>query len=122
MLIPLIKGLATTIRHCFSKPITLQYPEEKRQVYPRFRGHPELVVTDEGKAQLVRDELVSVLSRTFDYFYPAQDLHSGRVSAPMRVVLGLATASMGPFDTPEGIVDAASGTRQVVVDGPSSYL
>ena len=31
MIIPLIKGLATTLRHVFTKPITLQYPEEKRQ-------------------------------------------------------------------------------------------
>jgi NADH-quinone oxidoreductase subunit I len=53
MIIPLIKGLATTLRHVFSKPITLQYPEEKRPVYPRFRGHPELVVNEDNTRRCV---------------------------------------------------------------------
>ena len=61
MLIPLLKGLATTIRHCFSKPITLQYPEVRRPVYPRFRGHPELVVTDEGDRRCVACTLCKVV-------------------------------------------------------------
>lgn len=61
MLIPLIKGLATTIRHCFSKPVTLQYPEEKRPVYPRFRGHPELVVNEDGSRRCVACTLCKVV-------------------------------------------------------------
>jgi len=61
MLIPLIKGLATTLKYCFSKPITLQYPEEKRQVYPRFRGHPELVVNDDGSRRCVACTLCKVV-------------------------------------------------------------
>ena len=61
MIIPLIKGLATTIRHCFSKPVTLQYPEEKRPVYPRFRGHPELVVNEDGSRRCVACTLCKVV-------------------------------------------------------------
>ena len=38
MLIPLLKGLATTLKYCFSKPITLQYPEEKREPSTRASG------------------------------------------------------------------------------------
>src|SRR5512145_3086753 len=34
----MLKGLATTLREFFSKPITIQYPEEKRPVRRRFRG------------------------------------------------------------------------------------
>lgn len=34
----MLKGLATTLREFFSKPVTISYPEEKRQVRKRFRG------------------------------------------------------------------------------------
>lgn len=34
MIIPLLKGLATTLKYCFSKPITIQYPEEKGRSIP----------------------------------------------------------------------------------------
>jgi NADH-quinone oxidoreductase subunit I len=35
------RGFAVTFRQMFKKPITQQYPEYKRPVYPRFRGrHP----------------------------------------------------------------------------------
>ena len=53
MFYPLIKGLATTFKHCISKPITLQYPEERRPVYPRFRGRPELQVDENGRLKCV---------------------------------------------------------------------
>jgi len=33
-----LKGFAVTFRHLFRKPVTQQYPEYKRPVYPRFRG------------------------------------------------------------------------------------
>jgi NADH-quinone oxidoreductase subunit I len=61
MIIPLIKGLATTLRHVFTKPVTLQYPEEKRPVYPRFRGHPELVVNDDRTRRCVACTLCLVV-------------------------------------------------------------
>lgn len=40
--LPLIKGLAKTLEQFFRKPITIQYPEQRREVSPRFRGHPFL--------------------------------------------------------------------------------
>jgi NADH-quinone oxidoreductase subunit I len=36
------KGFAVTLRHLFRKPVTEQYPEYKRPVYPRFRGRHRL--------------------------------------------------------------------------------
>ena len=33
-----LKGFSVTFRQLFKKPITQQYPEFKRAVYPRFRG------------------------------------------------------------------------------------
>jgi NADH-quinone oxidoreductase subunit I len=61
MIIPLLKGLATTLRMVFSKPITLQYPEVKREVSPRFRGHPELTIDDNGRRRCVACTLCLVV-------------------------------------------------------------
>ncbi len=38
LLVELMKGLALTGRHLFARKITVQYPEEKTPVSPRFRG------------------------------------------------------------------------------------
>ncbi len=34
----IFRGLATTLKSMFEKPVTIQYPEEKRPVRTRFRG------------------------------------------------------------------------------------
>ncbi len=36
--VELLRGLWTTLKMMFRRPVTIQYPEEKRQVRPRFRG------------------------------------------------------------------------------------
>ena len=36
--IELARGLWTTLRSMFEKPVTTQYPEQKKAVKPRFRG------------------------------------------------------------------------------------
>jgi hypothetical protein len=38
VLVELLKGLATTGRHLFTKKVTVQYPDEKTPQSPRFRG------------------------------------------------------------------------------------
>ena len=38
MIGPLLKGLKITLREFFNPPITIRYPEEKRELYPRWRG------------------------------------------------------------------------------------
>jgi NADH-quinone oxidoreductase subunit I len=37
-LIELVRGLWTTLRFMFEKPVTVQYPEQKKPVKARFRG------------------------------------------------------------------------------------
>jgi NADH-quinone oxidoreductase subunit I len=61
MIIPLLKGLATTLRMVFTKHITLQYPEERRQVSPRWRGHPELTINEDGSRRCVACTLCMVV-------------------------------------------------------------
>jgi hypothetical protein len=41
MISELMKGLSITLSHFFKKPVTLQYPDVKMQMYPRFRGSDE---------------------------------------------------------------------------------
>ncbi len=45
--ISLLKGMAITLKYMFKKPITVQYPEEKRDMPLRFRGRLALPVDSE---------------------------------------------------------------------------
>ena len=38
----MLKGLVTTLKEFFNKPVTISYPEEKREVRRRFRGRHKL--------------------------------------------------------------------------------
>ena len=48
MLTELARGLWTTFRSMFEKPVTVQYPEVKRPVRTRFKGRHELKRYDNG--------------------------------------------------------------------------
>src|SRR5690242_7989353 len=43
-----IKGFATTFKHLFEDPVTIQYPEQERPVRERFKGKHELKRYDNG--------------------------------------------------------------------------
>jgi NADH-quinone oxidoreductase subunit I len=47
-MLPVLRGLATTLKSMFEKPVTIQYPEQKRPVRVRFRGRHELKRYDNG--------------------------------------------------------------------------
>ena len=50
MIMPLLQGLKITLSHLFKKPITLQYPDERPDVAPNFRGlHALKVSHDKAK-------------------------------------------------------------------------
>jgi NADH-quinone oxidoreductase subunit I len=38
----ILRGMGVTLRYFFTKPITVQYPEERVRLHPRFRGRHEL--------------------------------------------------------------------------------
>ena len=48
-----LKGFGVTFRQIFKKPITQQYPEYKRPVYPRFRGRHRLWRAENGLEKCV---------------------------------------------------------------------
>jgi NADH-quinone oxidoreductase subunit I len=46
--VELVRGMWTTLRMMFDKPVTIQYPEEKKPVKPRFRGRHVLKRYENG--------------------------------------------------------------------------
>ncbi|MCX5907821.1 MAG: NADH-quinone oxidoreductase subunit NuoI [Deltaproteobacteria bacterium] len=61
MIIPLLQGLALTLRTFFKRPITIKYPEEKMTMYPRFRGLHELQRDADGQIICVACELCAAV-------------------------------------------------------------
>ncbi|MBP1700858.1 MAG: dehydrogenase subunit [Deltaproteobacteria bacterium] len=53
MIIPLLKGLKVTLGYFFSKPITVQYPEEKVPPAKRWRGIQYFEKDERGKTKCV---------------------------------------------------------------------
>lgn len=48
MLVELLRGLKTTFKMLIDKPVTISYPEVKREVRSRYKGHHELKRYDNG--------------------------------------------------------------------------
>ncbi|TAN43742.1 MAG: NADH-quinone oxidoreductase subunit NuoI [Nitrospirae bacterium] len=49
----ILKGMALTFKTMFTKPVTRQYPEEKREPFPGFRGLHALVRKSDGSLRCV---------------------------------------------------------------------
>jgi NADH-quinone oxidoreductase subunit I len=56
----LLRGMWTTFRSGFEKPVTIQYPEEKRPVFTRFKGRHELKRYDNGLEKCIGCSLCAV--------------------------------------------------------------
>src|ERR1700730_5402053 len=57
---PLIIGFATTLKHLFKKPITVNYPDQKFPMFPKFRGKQVLMRDENGLEKCVTCGLWSV--------------------------------------------------------------
>ena len=49
----MIRGLWVTCRRLFWRPVTIQYPEQRPYLYPRFRGRHVLARHDDGLEKCV---------------------------------------------------------------------
>lgn len=56
-LVELFQGLSVTWRHLLAKKITVQYPEEKTPLSPRFRGHHALRRYPNGEERCIACKL-----------------------------------------------------------------
>jgi NADH-quinone oxidoreductase subunit I len=59
MLLELARGLATTFKQMFEKPVTIQYPEVKRPVRTRFKGRHILRRYENGLERCIGCSLCS---------------------------------------------------------------
>lgn len=57
----LVRGYSVTLRQFFSKPFTMQYPEERWKMATRFRGYPRLVMDEHGQEKCVACGLCAVV-------------------------------------------------------------
>jgi len=57
LLVDLFKGLFVTARYLFSRKVTIQYPEEKTPLSPRFRGMHALRRDPDGEERCIACKL-----------------------------------------------------------------
>ena len=57
---PFVVGFATTLKYLFRKPITINYPEEKMPMFPKWRGKQVLMRDENGLEKCVACGLCSV--------------------------------------------------------------
>lgn len=57
--VEVVRGLMTTLREFWSKPVTIQYPEQKRAVKQRFKGRHMLKRYDNGLEKCIGCSLCS---------------------------------------------------------------
>ena len=57
MLVDVLKGMALTGRYAFSRKVTIQFPEEKPPLSPRFRGLPALRRHENGEERCIACKL-----------------------------------------------------------------
>ena len=56
-LFELLQGLSITGKYFFKRKITIQYPEQKTPMSPRFRGHHALRRYDDGEERCIACKL-----------------------------------------------------------------
>src|ERR1051326_2768935 len=57
---PFVIGFATTLKHLFRKPVTVNYPDEKVPMFPKFRGKQVLMRDENGLEKCVAGGLCAV--------------------------------------------------------------
>jgi NADH-quinone oxidoreductase subunit I len=80
---PLLIGFATTLKYLFKKPITVNYPEQKFPMFPKYRGKQVLMRDENGLEKCVACGLCSVACPA-DAIYLEASENDGTVQAGPR--------------------------------------
>jgi len=80
---PFLIGFATTFKYLFKKPITVNYPDEKFPMFPKFRGKQVLMRDENGLEKCVACGLCSVACPA-DAILPEAAENDGTVEAGPR--------------------------------------
>jgi NADH-quinone oxidoreductase chain I len=84
-----MKGLALTLKYFFKPAVTEQYPEERWEPYPRYRGRQKLLVHDDGRIKCVACQLcATVCPADCIYVEAALDEEGRQYPAKYQIDLG----------------------------------
>lgn len=77
----MIRGLFIVLKYSFKRPVTLRYPEEKRELPARSRGRHYLTKWEDGKERCVGCELCAIVCPAQAiYVRPGQNTPEHQVS------------------------------------------
>ena len=85
----ILRGMMVTIKNFFSKPVTVQYPEEKPRIFERFRGLHELLLDENGEEKCVGCSLCARVCPSDAIYVEADENEAGKKYARIyRINLG----------------------------------
>lgn len=78
-ILAMLNGLLIVLKHMFKKPVTIQYPEEKRKLPLRSRGRHYLTKWDDGLERCVGCELCAIVCPSQAIYVKAAENKPGDV-------------------------------------------
>jgi formate hydrogenlyase subunit 6/NADH:ubiquinone oxidoreductase subunit I len=77
MIVPLLKGLAVTLKYFFSKPFARQYPEERVEMTDRWRGIHYFERKEDGSTKCVACGLCEAVCPSNCIYVEAEEYKNG---------------------------------------------